>query len=353
MSGVMQAPALATRLQQGLQWRWQGWLRQRQRAHLKSLDRQENARFNSATPTLLFVSESLEQDHFYRCLLDWMRVHRPQLRQHVRLDRMPCQAREHGNVALLHAWVQDPVRERDPELWRQLGELEGQVRSSGGEVVQPARVLSHSERVSMMQRLSSAGVRVARSAVLDEQFPESLAGLGYPLIVRPRYGHGSGMQRVDERKDIDTGWARWKSDPAAWVAMEYIDVMDDDGYFRKYRYLQVGHQGMPRHLMRASHWEVRPEGRIRDPQAQEEELAYVSGTVPEADLFTRAARALEFDVAAFDYSYDANRELVIWEANPYPDIGLPDERVSHYLQATVERSWALYCDYYAARAGLV
>ncbi len=335
----------------GLVWRWNGWQKNRQLELWRQRERRENRLEYKQSPSILFVSEGDQQDHFYRCLLEWMAVNRPQLREHVRLDRLPCNLDDHDDVALFHAWVQDPVRERDPKLWSHLQQLEYDLNSRGAQIVQPSEVLSNSERVTMMQRLNGVGARVPVTVAVGSDFQQTLGGLSLPIIVRPCFGHGDGMQLLKTKVDLDGWWLQVKRDLSQWVAIEYIDVRNADGYYRKCRYLVVGDAGLPRHLMMSKNWEVRPEDRIRNADAREEELLFLAKPVVEASIFDAAAKALQFDVAAFDYSYDADGALVIWEANPYPDISLPE--AAHPSRSIfVERSWALYCDYYAERAGI-
>lgn len=351
MSHLLGQIATFTRLRDGLKWRWNGWHKNRQLESWRQQERKENRLVYKQSPTILFVSEGDQQDHFYRCLLEWMAANRPQLREHVRLDRLPCNLEDHGDVALFHAWVQDPVRERDPELWRHLQQLEDDLNCRGTQIVQPSAVLSNSERVTMIKRLNGVGARVPATVPVSSDFQQTLGGLSLPIIVRPCFGHGDGMQLLRTIADLDDWWLQVKSDPGQWVAIEFIDVRDPDGYYRKYRYLVIGRSGIARHLMLTEGWEVRPEGKIRSAEAGEEELLFLAKPVAEAPIFHAAAKALQFDVAAFDYSYDTDGALVIWEANPYPDISLPE--AAHPSRSVyVERSWALYCDYYAQRAGI-
>ena len=100
----------------------------------------------------------------------------------------------------------------------------------------------------------------------------------------------------------------------------------------------AGSRGNPRHLIVSPHWEVRPKDRIRTAATREEELAYVTTPCPHHELFDAARRALEFEIAAFDYSYDVNGELVVWEVNPNPDLSSPRGEVGEYLAPSVERS---------------
>lgn len=133
------------------------------------------------------------------------------------------------------------------------------------------------------------------------------------------------------------------------MVTEFIDVRDDDGLYRKYRYLSFGTHGMARHLIVSPNWEVRPKDRVITAATRAEELAFVHGATSYARVLERARVALGFDIAAFDFSYDADRNLVLWEVNPYPDLSPPRTAAGEYLQPVVEASYAALADFYEER----
>ena len=115
----------------------------------------------------------------------------------------------------------------------------------------------------------------------------------------------------------------------------------------------AGSLGNPRHLIVSPNWEVRPIDRVRTQATREEELAFVTALCPHHALFDAARMALEFEIAAFDYSYDVDGGLIVWEVNPYPDLSRPKGEVGDYLAAMVARSlYSLLADFYAERAGI-
>jgi hypothetical protein len=294
---------------------------------------------------------AVEGRHFYRCFLDWLARERPHLRSHVHLDSLPC--RLPSGAALLHALVQDPVVERDSRVHAQLVRLEAECARRGVAVVHPASVLSNSKRDVLCERLGRVGLRTPRVVVVDDAFDGHRGHLDLPMLVRRRWGHADGnMRRLDTEASFAKWWAEARAAPRAWVAGEFVDVRSGDGCYRKYRYFMAGSRGTPRHLIVSRNWEVRPADRVRTPATREEELAFVTAACPHHAMFDAARRALEFEIAAFDYSYDANGRLVVWEVNPFPDFSRPAGEVGDYLAATVERSHAILADFYAERAGM-
>jgi hypothetical protein len=330
--------------------RWAPWRRRYWVFKRRVADRAENRRWRVSSPIIVIVSEARPNRHAYWHFLDWLGGERPSLRSHVHLDRLP--GRLPSGAALLHAWVQDPVAERAPSVHMWLGRLEAECARRGVAVVHPSSVLSNSKRDVLCDRLGQAGVRTPRVALVDETFHVHRGRLSLPMLVRPRWGHGGGLRRLETEASFSNWWADARADPHSWVAGEFIDVRSEDGRYRKYRYFMAGSQGNPRHLVVSPNWEVRPIDRVRTQATREEELAFVTGRCPHHDLFDAARRALEFEIAAFDYSYDARGELIVWEVNPYPDLSRPKGEVGDYLAETVERSYSILADFYADRAGI-
>jgi len=287
---------------------------------------------------------------FYQEWLDWLGERHPQLRAQVELAYLPTGLPP--NVGLLHAWVQDPVRERSEGLFGQLVELQQAARAGGAAVMQPVEVLSNSARDVQFERLTRAGLRTPRTVRVGSRFAEDLGGLSLPVVVRANWGHGR-IARLDTEADV----ARWLAHAPrdrAYAASEYVEVRDDDGLCRKYRYVLFGERGVCRHLIVSEHWEVRPADRVLTDETIAEEIAYVTGPCPHHGAFDAARRELEFDIAAFDFSLDADGVPVVWEVNPYPDLSRPQGRPGEYLGDAIERGnealAALYRDRLEAAA---
>ena len=218
---------------------------------------------------------------------------------------------------------EDPVRERSAATFQQLGELEASARNAGARVIQPARVLSNSVRQVQFERLTQVGVRSPRIVRVGPGFAQHLGGLRLPIIARRAWGHAADMVLL-ETADAVTAWTEAEGDAVSqWIGAEYIDVRGADGYYRKYRYIMAGHRGISRHLLISPNWEVRPADRVLSESTIREELEFVGTRCRHHDAFDAARRALEFDIAAFDFSYTRAGDLVVWEVNPFPDLSGP------------------------------
>ncbi len=328
--------------------RWRRWRRRILLARGRFEDRLENRRFRRGGPSLLVVSEG-GAPHAYRDFLDWLVTHDPDLRARIHLARLPASLPP--DVALLHAWVADPVKERDARAFEQLTGLERAAERAGAAVVQPARVLSHSLRDVLFERLTAAGVRTPRVVAVGPGFSRDLGGLSLPVLVRRRWGHARPMHLLESPGAV-AAWVRSEGgDPIDWVAVEFVDVRDADGCRRKYRYLMFGDRGISRHLIVSPGWEVRPKDRVLTEETIAEELRFVTAPCAHHAQLDAARRLLEFDIAAFDYSLDAAGQPVVWEVNPYPDLSPPRGRPAAYLAPTVEQTFRMLAEYYRERMG--
>ena len=331
--------------------RWAQWRTGYRALRHRRADRAQNRRWCVASPKMLVVSEPGHR-HAYWYFLDWLARERPRIRSQIYLDRLPC--RMPPSTSLLHAWVQDPVAERAPHVHAMLVSLEAECARRGGRVVHPSDVLSNSKRDVIFERLARANLRTPRVVLVHADFHARRDRLRLPMLVRRRWGHGreGGLRHLETEASFERWWADARTDPASWVASEYVDVRSPDGWYRKYRYFMAGSSGNPRHLIVSPHWEVRPTDRVRTGATREEELAFVTAPFPHHARFDDARVALGFDIAAFDFSYDASGGVVVWEVNPYPDLSRPKKDVGEYLHATVEKSYAILADFYAAGIGL-
>jgi hypothetical protein len=53
-----------------------------------------------------------------------------------------------------------------------------------------------------------------------------------------------------------------------------------------------------------------------------------------------ACQLLDLDIAGIDYSFDAAGRLVLWEANPVPNLNMPPNHRAGHLLPAVHRSFA-------------
>jgi hypothetical protein len=177
--------------------------------------------------------------------------------------------------------------------------------------------------------MSDVGVRVPRMALVQNtsEFEKTLLGLNLPLFIREDWGHERKVVRIDREDQL--GQIPWH-DFIRPVAVEVVDVRDPrDGLYRKYRYVTAGEIGISHHLHVSRDWITRGENRVIDAQTQQEELDYISQPDVNHEILQRARRALNLDLAAFDYGYTPDGQLVVWEANPFPHCSFATRRLQY------------------------
>jgi hypothetical protein len=72
----------------------------------------------------------------------------------------------------------------------------------------------------------------------------------------------------------------------------------------------------------------------------------------EATVDRRGREALGLDFVAFDYGYDHENRMVVWEANPYPFIPAFSRRRLAYRNTALDRTLAALLALYLEAGGL-
>jgi len=311
-----------------------------------------NRRHARAVERFLVLRHPGKRTRFYDAMLRWIADEWPDVRARFELRVLPFRPRARYRLCL--PWLQDPVRQWSPRTYER---ARAAGAACGAPTINPVEKLVHAGKAAGAERMRAAGVRVPRAErIIDEgRFRETRLGIPLPLLVREDWGHAradaiesGAVVRCDTMRDVR---ALDLSRFARPVAIEIVDVRCADGLFRKYRYVAAGDLGVPHHLQAKEHWFVKGRGQVYSETIRDEDLAYLSAPDPHHELFQRARRALELDVAAFDYAIGRDGEPVVFEANPFPTIHfLPGRRA--YRDRAVIRTIAALVHLYHERAGL-
>lgn len=181
----------------------------------------------------------------------------------------------------------------------------------------PARFVP---RLAFLRGLHRAGINPYRAASLDQDFSQ----LRYPVFVRCENDHDGprspllrnrGEVEMIVKQAIDGGVS-----PRDLMVVEYEDVRDGDGLWRKYAYWNFGGRLMPRHLVFDSHWVVkaptRATGRKVTVAQVAEELEFLQSRDHD-EMVRRAFELARVDYGRIDYSIEDGR-MVVWEVNTNP-----------------------------------
>lgn len=309
------------------------------------------AKMAESKDAVLIVRHPKIQTHFYDCVLDWVGEHLPECRRFFQVRDLPVQIQKEWRVRLAVMWLQDPL-----EIWTPQGYILAELLAEsyhrqGIPVINRPSISSMLRKSVAGPMISSAGFHVARMApiTLPTAFREDFGGLEFPFFVRDDRRHGSPMLLAHSPEEARGLPLESFAFP---VAVEFINVAHPrDGLFRKYRYFACGDIGVPQHLQISSSWIVRGEQRIANAQTKSEELEYISEPDPHHGRFQTARRALGLDMAAFDYSYDLEGKVVVWEVNSFPHIKFGVSTTT-YRNRAIHRSIAAMVAMYLRRAGL-
>ena len=288
---------------------------------------------------------------FYYELLHWLDLRFPEIRAYFELQLLPGHIRDLSRYCLCVPWFQDPIQQWSPITYQLAKWVGQQCERQGILVINPVERLTNAAKSTGAQLIASAGIRVPKMARIKnwEEFRETRLGLNAPLFVREDWGHGGRMHFAfsdDEVRNIP------QEIFARPVAVEIVDVRDrHDGLYRKYRYVVAGDIGVAQGLQISHNWLVKGRRILCNEASTQEELQYMRTPDPNHSLLVAARKALGLDFVAFDYSYDQQGRMVVWEANPYPHLRFPHDRRRH-ARIGIRRSFAAMVKLYFERAGL-
>lgn len=288
-------------------------------------------------PRILVLRHATHQRNFFAHVLGWMEHYAPDVLAMFLFEDLPCRRESWGEVVAHHAWLQDPVREWSPEANEQALWVCSVCDRLGIPVINRVERLDNAGKVAAARTLAALGVRTPRMHHINdpEEFRETFMGLEPPLFVREDLGHQGAMHRADTPAAVRAiDLSRFKRP----VVSEFIDVSAaSDGLYRKYRCFIAGDHAVSQHLQVSATWITRGTARIQVEKTKQEELAYIGAPDPNEALFQRARRALGLDLVGFDYGYDLEGRMVVWEANPYPYVAFARDDTK-YRNGALHRS---------------
>lgn len=158
--------------------------------------------------------------------------------------------------------------------------------------------------------------------------------LDYPLILRTDTLHlGLNMQLATDRKEAKRILRR-KITPPLDMAIEFVDTIGDDSYYRKWRSHVIGNTVIPRQVQLSRTWKVNLDAAEYCSKSLAENQTFIAEGEPEAELVAFAARALSADVIALDYSKKRDGSYIFWEGNRNFDLSIGGEMWRQYQSTT-------------------
>ncbi len=315
-------------------------------------DHHRNQRYATAKKRILVVRHAHKNPGVYHLLLDWLAEELPETRAVFELRQLPCQIRDWSSYLLLVSWLPDPVQQWSPRAYKQTQQLTAACDEHEIPIINRVENLTNAVKSEGARRMGSVGIRTPKMAVIGDeaQFKETLLGLSLPLFVREDWGHGGNIYRVDTMDQVQQLNILDFTRP---VAVEFIETQNpNDGLYRKYRYVAAGDEGVAASLHVRKFWMVHGSNCEFSDALRDEELTFLRQPDPNHEILQRARRALDLDFVAFDYSYDPDGQLVVWEANPHPIIHF-SKGLRRYRIPAVQRTLAAMVKMYLKKSGML
>jgi hypothetical protein len=242
-------------------------------------------------------------------------------------------------------FLQDPLRERFPDCYREAAELAERARGAGIPVINPPEALSRSIKSLQARLWIASGIPTPAHYSFTDR-PEFLAAVDqatFPAILRADLMHSQdGMRYLDSPEEA------LKIDPPAihypGTLTPFMDTREDyrasapgtpwSELFHKKRTMVFGPHVRNNHLFFAPSPVVssvtctfgyyrslnpvrRLRGRLQCRPHIDLDYRYFAAEPEQPEVFRKAAQTLGLDWLAIDYSTRADGSLVLWEANPY------------------------------------
>jgi hypothetical protein len=114
----------------------------------------------------------------------------------------------------------------------------------------------------------------------------------------------------------------------------FLDFGSEDGFYRKMRFLVIGDEVIPRHLILSPSWQIhtedkKMESKIKGQQIEEEIdfLGHIDLSVGKRLIEIKSALGLDY--FGVDCCFDTQGNIVIFEANPFSMVGVGKEDPYH------------------------
>ena len=170
-------------------------------------------------------------------------------------------------------------------------------------------------RYALLRRLREDGINDFDAYRLDEQRLPAR----WPVFLRGERDHkGAGPELLP---DADALAAR--ADPSKDLAVEFADVRDADGWYRKYGACRVGDRVFARHLFFARDWMVKMNSEP-PPALLAEERAWVEA-FPDREEVEAIFHRAGIEYGRVDYGRKDGR-IQVWEINTNPAMITPATR---------------------------
>lgn len=187
----------------------------------------------------------------------------------------------------------------------------------------PLRLLNNPHKVMHRYQLCSTLYEAGRNQFQVWRASEADRVNRFPVFVRLENDHtGSLSKMIHSQKELHKVlWAKRREGVPQrdLLIVEFLDISDQDGVFRKYAAFKVGDQIIPRNVQLSKEWVVKGYVSMVDEAWAQEAKAYIENN-PHETWLRETFEWAHIDYGRIDYSLLGDAPQV-WEINLNPTLG--------------------------------
>lgn len=198
------------------------------------------------------------------------------------------------------------------------------VRDSLGDILAGIKDVKIPRCLKMMPK----SIRDVEEFVRDSRFT-------FPFLFRPVVTHGpQSLIKINSLGDMEKLHRFAFDGQNTFYVTQFLDFKSEDGLYRKMRFIIIGDQVIPRHLILSASWQIHTEDKEMEnkfrKQQTEEEIDFLG----KIDLsigkrLMKIKSILGLDYFGVDCAIGQSGEILIFEINPFSMLGVGKEDIYH------------------------
>ena len=157
----------------------------------------------------------------------------------------------------------------------------------------------------------------------------------FPFLFRPLVEHGmQSLIRIDSPEEMEKLHRFAFDGENEFYVTRFLDFKSEDGLYRKMRFLIIGDEVIPRHLILSPSWQIHTENKQMNLDLKQQQILEEISFLGKINLQTgkrllEIKKTLGLDYFGVDCAIDKRDNIVIFEANPFSMLGIGKEEKHH------------------------